>query len=310
MNHYRDVFVDAAGLRTRVRSTHSNGNGRTALVLHGFTGSIESMQCTSDALSVGRPVLSMDLVGHGETETPTRADAYTMDSCVSQLAAALDVLTPSPVHVVGYSMGGRAALSLAVAHPAKVASLVLVGASTGLSDPVARAARVAADETLARTLETEGLERFVDAWMALPLFASQTHCGAKFLAAARAQRLRSNPVGLAGSLRGMGTGAMRPLDARLNELERPVCLVAGALDEKFTHLAAEICGQLPDARSEILDGVGHAAHIEAPAEFGRVANQFLREIDEPDLGDARLAASVAAQPHLPNPNGHKQENPS
>ena len=124
-----------------------------------------------------------------------------MGACVEQVAAALSL---ARMHVVGYSMGGRVALSLAVAHPDRVASLLLVGASPGLAEAEERAARIKADEALARQIEQDGLERFVDYWMALPLFASQSVLGEDALARARTQRLRSDPAGLANSLRGMG----------------------------------------------------------------------------------------------------------
>lgn len=276
-----DEFISAAGLRMRVRRLGVGQPGRTVAVLHGFTGSIESMQPVSEAFAADRPVVALDLVGHGETEAPARPSAYSMEACVAQIVAVFDALGLGCVHVVGYSMGARAALSLAAAHPTRIASLVLVGVSPGLPNPEARAERVAADEALARKIEMHGLERFVDDWMALPLFASQAACGEAFLAASRAQRLRSNPLGLAESLRGMGSGAMPPLHDRLKKIAQPVLLIAGSRDEKFTRLATELRGLFPAGRSLILEGVGHAAHLEATHEFARLTHTFLLENDHP-----------------------------
>jgi 2-succinyl-6-hydroxy-2,4-cyclohexadiene-1-carboxylate synthase len=183
------------------------------------------------------------------------------------------------VHVVGYSMGGRVALSLAAAHPSRLRSLLLVGASPGLADPEARAARVEADEALARQIEERGLSHFVDYWMDLPLFASQAKLGDAFRARVRAQRLRCDPGGLARSLRGMGSGAMPPLHDRLPEVSLPVCLVAGSQDGKFVALAESMRYALPDARCALVEGAGHAAHLEDAEQFARIARGFLAECD-------------------------------
>jgi 2-succinyl-6-hydroxy-2,4-cyclohexadiene-1-carboxylate synthase len=210
-----------------------------------------------------------------------------MDACVLQVAAVLDELQGAwrgqrdgPVHVIGYSMGGRLALSLALARPEKVASLLLIGASPGLADPAARAARIEADLALARSIEDEGLARFVDYWMALPLFASQASLGARFLAASRSQRLRCNPLALANSLRGMGAGAMPPLHDDLECLDLPVCLVAGSRDVKFVALAESMRHRLPNARCALVEGVGHAAHLEDTDAFSQIARGFLAEVDD------------------------------
>ena len=276
-----DEFVDAGGVRTRVRRWSAWRPGAPALVVHGFTGCVETVQGVCEALAVDRPVVALDLVGHGETEAPHDPDRYTMDACIHHLRATLDACEVGvPAHVLGYSMGGRIALSFAVAHPERVRSLVLVGTSPGLAEPADRAARVTADHALAEQIEREGLARFVDHWMALPLFASQASLGPDFLAAAREQRMRCHPGGLAHSLRGMGTGAMPPLHDRLPDLARPVCLVAGSRDAKFVALAEAMRYRLPDARCALVEGVGHAAHLEDAAAFARIARSFLNGIDE------------------------------
>ena len=279
MRSFRDDFVDAAGIRIHVRLTSEALPGRPVMVLHGFTGCVESMEGVIRRLAVDRPVLAVDLVGHGETDAPDDLDRYSMGACVDQVAAALEAVDVPVVDVLGYSMGARVALSLAVAHPTKVASLLLVGASPGLADGDARAARVEADQALARRIEEEGLEGFVDYWMSLPLFASQASLGEDFLAESRAQRLRCNVTGLSGSLRGMGTGCMPALNDRLHEIEQPVCLVAGSRDAKFVVLAEQMRHRLRDSRCALVEGVGHAAHLEDPARFARIARTFLSEIE-------------------------------
>ena len=192
---------------------------------------------------------------------------------------------------------GRVALALCVLRPERVRSALLVGASAGLRDPEARAARRRDDEALAERLEREGLERFVDEWMARPLFASQRRLGAAALASARAQRLTSRVQGLAGSLRGMGTGAQPPLHQHLPGVRAPVALVAGAEDAKFSGIARDLAARLPDARVHRVPEAGHACHLEAPAAFFRVARTFFAGV-EAGVRPPLPAASPPTPPSL------------
>lgn len=252
------------------------GQGSPVLLLHGFTGASESMAGLANALRHRHRVLRLDLIGHGASPAPAELAPYAMQRCALQIAAALDARAIERAHVIGYSMGGRAALALAAWHPEHVHSALLVGASAGIADADARKARIADDEALADRIEHEGLERFVDAWMALPLFASQQRLGEEALAAARAQRLRNRTVGLANSLRGMGSGAQPPLHEELAKLRAPMLLVHGAEDAKFAAIARDLASRLPDARTASLDRAGHACHLEAPDAFAALALEFIR----------------------------------
>ena len=255
------------------------GRGTPLLLLHGFTGSTQSMAGIAAGLRERQRVLRLDLVGHGESPAPRQPAAYSMERCVAQIAAALDSHAIERAHVIGYSMGGRAALALAAWRPERVNSALLIGTSAGLADPAARAARVRADEALAQRIERDGLERFVDAWMALPLFASQRRLGAETLAAARAQRLHNRPHGLANSIRGMGSGAQPPLQPLLAQVQTPMLLVHGAEDAKFAAIAHELAAALPRGRAVTVPDAGHACHLEAPAAFLALAHEFISECD-------------------------------
>lgn len=257
----------------------SEGEGPPLLVLHGFTGSGESMQGVAAGLRDAYRVVRLDLVGHGASPAPRNRDAYTLGRCVAQVLAALDGLAIRSTHVLGYSMGGRLALALAVFAPERVRSALAVGASAGIPDAHARALRVAADEELAERIERDGLAPFVDAWMALPLFASQRRLGARALAEARAQRLRNRPHGLANSLRGMGSGAQPPLHEHLPAIGVPVGLVHGAEDAKFAAIAQDLARKLPRGETFAVPAAGHAAHLEQPQAFLRIARRFLAAAD-------------------------------
>ncbi|MDQ6774807.1 MAG: alpha/beta fold hydrolase, partial [Actinomycetota bacterium] len=106
-------------------------------------------------------------------------------------------------------------------------------------------------------------------WAATPVLAGQPR---EVGAAAHADRLRNTTAGLAGALRGLGTGALRSLWGRLGELSMPVVLMVGERDEKFRAIGVEMAREIPRADLVVVAGVGHAVHLEAPE---RVAEEIV-----------------------------------
>jgi 2-succinyl-6-hydroxy-2,4-cyclohexadiene-1-carboxylate synthase len=251
------------------------GVGPPLLLLHGFTGAAEAWAPLLPRLAAGRRVIAPDLPGHGATGVPARPERTAITAVAADMLALLDALDAPRADVLGYSMGGRLALTLAAAAPARVRRLVLESATAGLDDPAARAARIADDEALAQALECEGIAAFVARWEALPLFATQAALPAETQAWQRAQRLRNDPRGLAASLRGMGTGRMPPLWGRLSALTMPALVLAGARDTKFAALARRLAAALPAARLAIIPDAGHAIHLERPDVFIEEVRTFL-----------------------------------
>lgn len=231
------------------------------VVLHGFTGSAAAMAPLTSRLP--DPVLALNLPGHGAGPISDDPAGYTMAAAVAGVVNATAHL--ERFALVGYSMGGRVALHVAMAHPDRVTTLALIGARAGIDDPVERAKRIAADEALADRIESEGIEWFADYWADRPLFATQrTRLSVDQQAEIRAQRLACDPRGLARSLRGMGAGAVEPVGCRLRELAMPCALIAGADDAKFAAIADRMASAIPQATICEIPGAGHAAHVEAP----------------------------------------------
>jgi 2-succinyl-6-hydroxy-2,4-cyclohexadiene-1-carboxylate synthase len=226
------------------------------LFLHGFTQTGASWRGVIDALGERYTALAPDLRGHGSAGARR---PVTVDACVDDVMAD----APERFGVAGYSMGGRLALRIALAHPDRVERLVLVGTTPGIADDVERAARREADDALAAELE-DGLdiETFARRWQRQPIFKGQPAAVAE---AVHEDRLRSEPAGLAAALRGLGQGAAEPLWPRLGELRMPVTVVAGERDGTYAKLAERMVARLPRARALIVPGAGHAVHLEAPA---------------------------------------------
>ena len=274
------MSTDAAGLHVELDGpVHEADVRHPVLTLHGFTGSTATMWALVRPLTETRRVAVVDLPGHGLSTITNDAHAFGFEHTIDAVAAAIDRHHLGPAHVVGYSMGGRVALGLAVRHPGHVVSLSLIGASPGLSDPVERAARRRSDDELADDLLEDGLTAFVDRWMASPLFASQVRLGADVLADARTQRLANDPDGLAGSLRGAGTGAQPSYWHDLVGITAPVLLVVGDEDPKFRAIAMRMAAGLVRSAIEVVPGAGHAAHLENPDHVRATIGELLDEVD-------------------------------
>ena len=272
------VDVDAGdGLRLHAARA---GEGAPLVLLHGFTGSGETWDALRAALAGQAPrltTIAVDLPGHGRSGAPDDPARYALDRVADDLARVLDALAVARAAVLGYSMGARAALHVALRHPGRVAALVLESASPGVDDPAERAARRAADGALADAIERDGVAAFVERWERLPLWASQAALPEATRAALRAQRLGNRPRGLANSLRGAGAGAAPPVTGRLGAMGAPALLVAGALDAKYVAIGEAMERAMPRARLVVVPGAGHAVHLERPAAFAEAVGAFLAE---------------------------------
>jgi 2-succinyl-6-hydroxy-2,4-cyclohexadiene-1-carboxylate synthase len=245
--------------------TERLGAGRPRLVLvHGFTQTGRSWSAIAGDLARDHEVVLVDAPGHGGSS----------QAC-GDLPAGAHALAEAggDAVYVGYSMGGRLCLQLALDEPDRVLGLVLLGATAGIVDDSERAARRAADEALAADLERDGLEVFLERWLALPLFA-----GLSPDAAGVDDRRRNTVAGLAASLRLGGTGSQADLWGCLGRLDAPVLVLAGERDAKFTGIGRELAATIGgNARFEAIADAGHAAHLERPASFLEALRRWLTE---------------------------------
>ena len=257
------------------------GQGPALVALHGFTGSVETWRSFSETAGSGFTVVAVDLPGHGASDSPQNPCLYTMERHVQALTEILDLLGLERVAWLGYSLGGRIALSAGVALPERTSALVLESASPGIASEEERQQRIREDEALADWITEVGVRRFVEYWESLPLWQSQKRLPPVVRDGLRSQRLGNNPRGLSNSLRGVGTGAQPPLHDRLEEIAAPAMLVVGEEDDKFTGIAREMRRAIPTSRLETVAGAGHAVHLEQPEIFEGVVTGFLQEVLTP-----------------------------
>ena len=299
-------------------SAQLDGVGSAAVVvLHGFTGNAESMVPLIDRLvekpagTSGRRALAVDLIGHGATPSPPDIGRYSLGSFVGSLDAVFSDMgilntavsdtdgqpaTAGAAHIIGYSLGGRAALTYACARPQNCASLTLIGASAGIADTEQRLVRRRNDYALANKIARHGVSRFVAEWTAQPMWHSlRKRLGEDAWQASLAQRALGHPLGLAHSLRGAGAGAMAPLWDKLAQLAVPTLVLAGEEDTKFCEIGTQMAQQIPHSKFAAVSAAGHAAHLEQPDDVASLILAHIGRITVAGLS-AGLGAGSAAAP--------------
>jgi 2-succinyl-6-hydroxy-2,4-cyclohexadiene-1-carboxylate synthase len=230
-----------------------NAHRPRVVLVPGFTQTAASWRAVQEVLEESCDVLALDV--------PQR-DSFT------ETAVSIGAEGGRAVYA-GYSMGGRLALRLALERPELVQALVLVSSTAGIADDSERAARIEADEALAQSVERDGVDAFLERWLAQPLFATVPP-GAPGL---RERHALSDRY-LAHCLRVLGAGAMEPMWGRLGELEMPVALVTGRADAKYEQLASTMLERLRgDAVHVRLEG-GHSLPLEQPAVLGGFVASF------------------------------------
>ncbi len=252
------------------------GSGSPLVLLHGFTGSATNWQEVAAGFAKRYEVITLDALGHGLSSAPSNPNRYTMPYVASDFVAVLDALNLDKVTLLGYSMGGRMALHISTVAPQRISKLVLESTTAGIRDEYDRENRRQHDEQLAQMLEKLGLEKFVDFWEKQNLFDSQANLSASRRETQHQLRLQNNPVGLANSLRGAGTGAQEPLWGRLAALDLKIMLIAGDLDQKFVKVEQEMLELLPNAIMVVWPSCGHTVHLESPDMYLKAIGKFLR----------------------------------
>jgi 2-succinyl-6-hydroxy-2,4-cyclohexadiene-1-carboxylate synthase len=251
------------------------GSGPPLLLLHGFTGSVRAWDEVRPALAAAARCIWVDALGHGQSAIPAEPERYGLDWSTRDLTALLDSLELEQADVLGYSMGGRAALHFAVHAPQRVRRLILESASPGLESEVERSKRAESDNALAQRIVSAGVEAFVAEWEHQPLLQPARHVSAAVRQNQHTQRLDNSALGLANSLRGMGTGQQLPLWSRLPEVNQSVLLIVGALDQRYCQIAERMKALLPGGDLAVVPEAGHTAHLDQPARFAHLVKTAL-----------------------------------
>lgn len=241
------------------------------VLAHGFTQTGRLWGTLADDLASDHQIVQADLPGHGDS---AQVSATLVDGALKLVDVG------GTAAYLGYSMGARFCLHVALARPDVVQTLVLISGTAGIEDSQQRRDRRASDLALANRLDPpEGstapplaLESFLRQWMGQPMFANLGSANDGIH-----ERLRNTGPGLASSLRLAGTGNQRPLWGHLSRLSMPVLVITGQQDAKFTGLGAQLVDSIgANAEHVVISGAGHAPHLERPDAVARLVRAHIQ----------------------------------
>jgi 2-succinyl-6-hydroxy-2,4-cyclohexadiene-1-carboxylate synthase len=234
------------------------GSGPSLVLAHGFTQTGRVWGTMDGLLANGHRVVAPDMPGHADSTAVTASLAEGAD-LIGELGGRASYL--------GYSMGARFCLHLALSRPDLVEALVLISGTAGIDDPDERLERRRSDAAIP-------VETFLRQWMESPMFS-----GISPEAAGMEERMRNTGPGLASSLRLAGTGTQVPLWSELDQLTMPVLVITGERDAKFTGLGRRLVDAIgPNSTLVVVAGTGHAPHLERPAEVTAAVRTHLSRV--------------------------------
>ncbi|KAL2645330.1 hypothetical protein R1flu_012917 [Riccia fluitans] len=246
--------------------------GTTLLFLHGFLGNGEDWLPVMDALSLTFRCISVDLPGHGHTAAEENIvnlerglekgserdqngdESWSVQGLASALSLLVEKLGEESVIVVGYSMGARIGLHMALENSQKVSAAIIVSGSPGLQSRAEREARAAHDDALAASLSEAGLQSFIEDWYSRPMWRSlRAHPDFELIKRTRIehQDVRS----LAKSLSSFSTGRQRSLWDKLSKGKVPLFFVVGKEDTKFVEIAHQMMRSREELSSKRQKGI-------------------------------------------------------
>jgi pimeloyl-ACP methyl ester carboxylesterase len=238
-----------------------SGSGPAVLLTHGYAATGRMWEPQRAALGDRYRLITWDMRGHGETDSPEDSAQYSEALTVADMRALLGSLGVDRAVVGGLSLGGYMSLAFWGEHAEMVRALVLSDTGPGFRNPEARAAWNRNGEEQARGLETRGLDAL----------GSST----EVMATARHHR---SAQGLAHAARGMyAKFGSRVIDS-LPQIRVPTLIIVGEQDEPLIGASEYMAAKIPGARLEVIPGAGHAANLDQPEAFNRVLLDFLASL--------------------------------
>ncbi|XP_048503546.1 protein PHYLLO, chloroplastic isoform X4 [Beta vulgaris subsp. vulgaris] len=268
----------------KVQEMGESKDNNALLFLHGFLGTSEDWIPIMKGLSGYAKCFSVDLPGHGKSKMQS-SDSYrttggqslSIEVVAAVLSQLINKICTRKVTIIGYSMGARIALYMALRFSGKIDGAVVISGSPGLKNETERRIRAAKDDSRARSLISFGLVPFLDNWYHSDLWMSfREHPKFKKIAASRLEH--DDIHGLAKSLSDLSVGRQPPLWEDLKYCKIPLMFVVGEKDAKFKNISQDICremGQATNHETVEVPNSGHAVHLENPLAIIRLVRQFL-----------------------------------
>jgi pimeloyl-ACP methyl ester carboxylesterase len=228
------------------------------LLSHGYSATSKMWQGQMDALAGNYRLIAWDMRGHGQTDSPDDASAYSEAATVDDMAAVLDAAGVEKAVISGLSLGGYMSLAFNVKYPERVLALMLFDTGPGYKNPVGREGWNETAMGRATVFEEKGLDALGRG------------------AEVRIAQHRS-AQGLAHAARGMLAQFDSRIIESLPEIKVPTMVLVGENDQPFIGASQYMATKIPGAKPVTIPGAGHAANIDQPAAFNDAVRAFLAE---------------------------------
>ena len=234
-----------------------HGSGPPLILTHGYSSTSEMWQGQVEALAKQHKLVLWDMRGHGRSDYPADAGAYSEALTIADIAALLDAIGADAAIVGGLSLGGYISLAFYRAHPERVRALLIIDTGPGFRKDDAR------DAWNKRALDTA--ERFEREGLAVLKSASRE----------RSIVSHRDASGLVRAARGMLTQRDARVIEVLPEIKVPALIVVGADDAPFLAASDYMAAKIPGARKVVIPAAGHAVNIDQPQAFIDAVLPFL-----------------------------------
>jgi pimeloyl-ACP methyl ester carboxylesterase len=236
-----------------------SGSGPTVLLTHGYSSTGRAWADQHAALAPRYRLVTWDMRGHGETESPADPAQYSHALTVSDMHGLLRNLGLERAVIGGLSLGGTMSLAFYAKHPEMVRALVICDSGPGYRNATARAEWNQRAQARAADLEARGLEALAT--------------GSRDMR--EAVRRHRSAQGLAHAARGMLSQADSSIIDSLPSVRVPTLVIVGDQDTPFIASCEYMAKKIPGARLEVIKDAGHSSNLDQPETFNRVLLAFL-----------------------------------
>lgn len=229
------------------------------LLTHGYSASGAMWAPNVEALGRDHHVITWDIRGHGFSDSPADPARYSQAASVEDMAAILDECGVERAVLGGHSLGGYLSLAFRMAHPERVAALLLIDTGPGFNKDAGRAEWNALAERFAVGFETKGIEALGG--------SPEVNVGPH------------DPRGLALAARGILTQTNASIIRSLPGIDVPTLVLVGENDRPFLAAADYMAAKIPGATTVVIADAAHAPGLEQPAEFNAAVTAFLTAVE-------------------------------
>jgi pimeloyl-ACP methyl ester carboxylesterase len=249
-----------------------HGSGAPLLLTHGYSSTSAMWQGQIAALSKQHKLTLWDMRGHGQSDYPDDAAAYSEALTVGDMAVLLDKAGAGSAIIGGLSLGGYMSLAFYRAHPDRVRALLIIDTGPGFKKDEARDAWNKRAHDTGDRFEREGLEVL------------------KSASRERSSVVHRDASGLARAARGMLTQRDAGVIETLPQIKVPSLVVVGADDTPFLAASDYMAAKIPGAQKVVIPAAGHAANIDQPQAFIDAVMPFLDGLPQQAVSDRRVAS--------------------